>query len=336
MVVVLPLAYACLMLALQRRRGRDAMARWPAAASMLRGASRHPARRAAFAIWLLALAAMGFGAAGPQARIPSLAEQSTLMLAMDVSGSMEATDIAPTRLAASQSAAQALVQGLPSTVQVGIVTFSDSATLVQAPTRDRAVLAAALAGIGPQGGTAIGDGIMASLSAIFAPARADPQGETSSGQPDPRSRQPVLARALADSRTAQPGSFRSAAVVLLTDGQNTDGVDPLDAADVAARLGVRVFTIGFGTRKGVVAGATHDTVRVPADQEILRLIAQRTGAEYRYADSGERLTEVYRHLSSRLEMDLREIELSGPFALLAALLSITAAGLSLAFTGRVA
>src|SRR4051812_3993341 len=225
LAAVLPLAYACLLYALHRRRARDASARWPAAASMLHGAARHPARRAAFAIWLFALAAMGLGAAGPQARIPSLAEQTTLMLAMDVSGSMEATDIAPSRLAASRAAASALMHELPTTVQVGIVTFSDSATLVQAPTRDRAMLDAALGSIGPEGGTAIGDGIVTSLSAIFAPARAaEPKGDvpsTQSGQsgpsaqPDPRSREPALARALAESRAAQPGSYRSAAVVLL-------------------------------------------------------------------------------------------------------------------------
>jgi Ca-activated chloride channel family protein len=255
-------------------------------------------------------------AAGPTAPLTLPTDRRTVILAMDVSGSMEGRDIAPTRLGAAQAAARSLVAELPRGVRVGVVAYADNAHLVQAPTAHHDAAIAAIDRLKVEGGTAIGDGILCSLAAIF------PDGDG--------------ARASLRSEAHRPGWYRSAAIVLLTDGQNSFGADPMEAARQVALRGVKIYTIGFGTAAGSMIGPENSQVLVRLDEDALRQIAEATGAEYFRAASGVELRRVYQGLQSRLEMNRDEIEVSALVALAGAVLVVFASGLSLAWFGRIA
>ena len=275
---------------------------------------------------LLLLVAAGvliLALAGPTLTLTLASEQQTLILALDASGSMEARDIAPNRLRASQAAAKALVLALPRRVRVGVVAYADSPQLVQPPTLQRDDVLAAIERVRVAGGTAIGDAIVLSLAALFPGERVIEAGA------------PVtLPRGTA--APARPGSYRSAAIVLLTDGQNSSGMNPLEAARIVAGRGVKVYAIGFGTRDGVLLGPENTSVQVGLDEETLRGIAAATGGEYFRAASGMELRKVYAGLQSRLVVGREETEVTALFAAVAALLIVVGAGLSLAWFGRIA
>ena len=275
---------------------------------------------------LLVIAAglMLFATAGPQARLDLPSEQRTIVLAIDASGSMMARDIEPSRIAACQAAARSLVAELPRNVRVGIVAYADNAQLVQPPTLQHDAALAAIDRIVVDGGTAIGDGVVVALAAIF-----PDQGIVAPG-PDAPAPPPPRGAALA------PGAYRSAAIVLLSDGQNSAGTDPQDAARTAAQHGVKVYTVGFGTAEGVLIGPEYGGVMVRLDEDALRKIAEATGARYFRAASAHELRRVYQGLESHLEIDDRPTDLTAPIALLAALLVALGAGASLWWYGRIA
>ena len=285
-------------------------------------------------LFLLALFAMLLAAARPLATITLPSRQQTLILAMDVSGSMRATDVKPNRIEAAQAAAKSFIAELPRHVRVGIVAFAGSAQVTQLPTVNRDDLNAAIDSFQLQRGTATGNGIMMSLATLFPdagidiaalgprdgarPLRADP------AKPPPKEFTPV-----------EPGSYNSAAIIMLTDGQRTTGVDPLDAAKMAAERGVRVYTVGIGTVDGETIGFEGWSMRVRLDEETLKSVAQRTQAEYFYAGTAADLKKVYETLSSRLTVEKKETEVSGLFALVGAVLALLSATLSLWWLGRI-
>ena len=285
-------------------------------------------------LFLLALFAMLLAAARPLATITLPSRQQTLILAMDVSGSMRATDVKPNRIEAAQAAAKSFIAELPRHVRVGIVAFAGSAQVTQLPTVNRDDLNAAIDSFQLQRGTATGNGIMMSLATLFPdagidiaalgprdgarPLRADP------AKPPPKEFTPV-----------EPGSYNSAAIIMLTDGQRTTGVDPLDAARMAAERGVRVYTVGIGTVDGETIGFEGWSMRVRLDEETLKSVAQRTQAEYFYAGTAADLKKVYETLSTRLTVEKKETEVSGLFALVGAVLALLSATLSLWWLGRI-
>ena len=285
-------------------------------------------------LFLLALFAMLLAAARPLATITLPSRQQTLILAMDVSGSMRATDVKPNRIEAAQAAAKSFIAELPRHVRVGIVAFAGSAQVTQLPTVNRDDLTAAIDSFQLQRGTATGNGIMMSLATLFPdagidiaalgprdgarPLRADP------AKPPPKEFTPV-----------EPGSYNSAAIIMLTDGQRTTGVDPLDAAKMAAERGVRVYTVGIGTVDGETIGFEGWSMRVRLDEETLKSVAQRTQAEYFYAGTAADLKKVYETLSTRLTVEKKETEVSGLFALVGAVLALLSATLSLWWLGRI-
>ena len=285
-------------------------------------------------LFLLALFAMLLAAARPLATITLPSRQQTLILAMDVSGSMRATDVKPNRIEAAQAAAKSFIAELPRHVRVGIVAFAGSAQVTQLPTVNRDDLNAAIDSFQLQRGTATGNGIMMSLATLFPdagidiaalgprdgarPLRADP------AKPPPKEFTPV-----------EPGSYNSAAIIMLTDGQRTTGVDPLDAAKMAAERGVRVYTVGIGTVDGETIGFEGWSMRVRLDEETLKSVAQRTQAEYFYAGTAADLKKVYETLSTRLTVEKKETEVSGLFALVGAVLALLSATLSLWWLGRI-
>ena len=292
-------------------------------------------------LFLLALTAMLVASSRPFAVITLPSDQQTIMLAMDVSGSMRATDVKPNRLVASQEAAKAFLADLPRNIRVGIVAFAGTASVVQPPTLSREDLVAAIDKFQLQRGTASGNGIVVSLSELFPDAGID-IASMQTGRDRQRGvaidQAPVVGKDGKEKKPfvpAAPGSYTSAAIILLTDGQRTTGVDSMDAAKAAADRGVRIYTVGVGTVDGETIGFEGWSMRVKLDEETLKGIARNTQAEYFYAGTAGDLKKVYESLSSRLTVVKKETEISGLLALVAAAFALLSAGLSLAWFNRI-
>jgi Ca-activated chloride channel homolog len=287
------------------------------------------------ALFLLALAAMLVAAARPMAVVTLPSNQQTIILAMDVSGSMRATDVQPSRLVAMQNAAKAFLAELPRHVKVGIVAFAGSAQVAQLPTVNREDLVTAIDRFQLQRATATGNAIVISLATLFPDAGIDLESLQTG-----RERQRGFS--LDDKKQEKkefvpvaPGSYTSAAIIMLTDGQRTTGVDPIEAAKLAADRGVRVYTVGIGTVDGETIGFEGWSMRVRLDEETLKAIANKTSAEYFYAGTATDLRKVYETLSSRLTVEKKETEISALFALAAAALALLSAGLSVLWFNRI-
>ena len=299
------------------------------------GAGQSMRRHLPPALFLLAMAAMLVAAARPMAVVVLPSNQQTIILAMDVSGSMRAADVQPNRLVAAQEAAKSFIKDLPRSVKVGIVAFAGSAQVAQLPTTNHEDLVTAIDSFQLQRATATGNAIVVSLATLFPDAGIDisdfsPKSRQTgvaidrAGKPPPKEFTPVA-----------PGSYTSAAIIMLTDGQRTTGVDPLDAAKVAAERGVRVYTVGIGTVDGETIGFEGWSMRVRLDEETLKAIANKTNAEYFYAGTANDLKKVYNTLSSRLTVEKKETEISALFAMGAAALALLSAGLSLLWFNRI-
>lgn len=326
------------------RRRKTAVLHFPALALAreAQGARSRWRRHAPPLLFMLGLAALLVAAARPLAVLTLPSQQQTIMLAMDVSGSMRAADVQPDRLTAAQNAAKAFIADLPRHVRVGIVAFAGSAQLAQLPTQNHEDLARAIDSFQLQRGTATGNGILLSLATLFPDTGIDvsalggrqammrPQSIDEVGKPPHRDgrgadRPPPVA----------PGSYTSAAIIMLTDGQRTTGVDPLEAAQWAADRGVRVYTVGVGTVAGETIGFEGWSMRVRLDEDTLKAVAQRTQAEYFHAATAADLKKVYETLSSRLTVEKKETEVAALFALAGAALLVLAGLLSLWWFGRV-
>ncbi|MBP6853573.1 MAG: VWA domain-containing protein [Rhodoferax sp.] len=288
-------------------------------------------------LFLLAITAMLFAASRPFAVVSLPMTQETIILAMDVSGSMRATDVKPNRLVAAQNAAKAFLTELPRNVKVGIVAFAGSAQVVQPPTLSREDLVAAIDKFQLQRATAIGSALVVSLAELFPDEGIDLSAITYGNQQRPRGvaldQSPKKEKK--EFVPVAPGSYSSAAIILLTDGQRTTGVDTMEASKMAADRGVRVYTVGVGTVDGETIGFEGWSMRVRLDEATLKAVATQTQAEYFYAGSAETLKKVYEKLSSRLTLEKKETEISGLMALVAAVLAITSAGLSLLWFNRI-
>jgi len=291
-------------------------------------------------LFLLALAALLLATARPLAVLTLPSRQQTIILAMDVSGSMRASDVVPDRITAAQNAAKAFIAELPRHVRVGIVAFAGSAQIAQQPTQNREDLYTAIDSFQLQRGTATGNGIMLALAALFPDAGIDMaalaiaprRGMRSQSMDDVYRRQDDGVQPFTP---VAPGSYNAAAIIMLTDGQRTTGVDPLDAAQWAADRGVRVYTVGVGTTAGETIDFQGWSMRVRLDEETLKAVAQRTQAEYFHAATAEDLQTVYQTLSSQITTEKKETEISALLALLGAALMLAAASLSLWWFGRV-
>jgi Ca-activated chloride channel family protein len=286
-------------------------------------------------LFLLAMAAMLLAAARPVAVVTLPSNQQTIMLAMDVSGSMRAADVEPNRLVAAQNAAKAFIQELPRHVKVGIVAFAGSAQVAQLPTVNREDLITAIDRFQLQRATATGNAIVISLATLF-----PDQGIDLAAMQTGRDRQRGFAidgerKEKKEFTPVAPGSYSSAAIIMLTDGQRTTGVDPLEAAKMASERGVRVYTVGIGTVDGETIGFEGWSMRVRLDEETLKAIANKTTAEYFYAGNANDLKKVYSTLSSKLTVEKKETEVSALLAMAAAALALLSAGLSLFWFNRI-
>jgi len=289
-------------------------------------------------LFLASLALMIVAIARPQAVVTLPSQHETIILAMDVSGSMRAADVEPNRLVAAQNAARAFVNDQPQNTRVGVVSFAGTAAVVQPPTRSKEDLIAAIDRFQLQRGTAVGAGILVSLKTIFPDLEFDlrswnPRGDAKNAPLDRRGKDKD--KDTAKAKTVPPGSYSAAAIILLTDGQTTTGPDPIESARMAAERGVRVFTVGIGTEKGEMIGAEGWSMRVRLDEAALKQIANVTQGEYFYAGTATDLRKVYEVLSSKLVFEQRQQEVTALFAAAAALLAVVAALLSMLWFGRI-
>ena len=338
LIAGIPLAVAAYFYVL-RRRQRSA-ARYASLSMLREAAERTPAHRRHVppVLFLLALVAMVVAAARPAAIISLPTHHETVMLAMDVSGSMRATDVQPNRLAAAQAAARTFIEEQPRSTRIGVVAFAATALVVQHPTANREEAIQAIDRLQLQRGTAVGSAIIVSLAAIF-----PDEGITLESVGGGDGRRKMLAPPI-DPKTGMekppfkpvpPGSYGSAAIVLLTDGQRTTGPDALEAARVASERGVKVYTVGIGTPDGEIMGFEGWRMRVKLDEETLKNVAMITHAEYFYAGNATDLKKVYKSLNARFTMEKKETEITALFSALAAILAVTSALLSLAWFNRI-
>ena len=335
LMLALPLLPAAYLWLLRRRRKeavRYSSLRVVQAAAPGRGWRRHLPP----ALLLAAMSGLLFAAARPVARVPLPWARSTILLAMDVSLSMRVTDVQPTRLAAAQEAAKTFLRELPRDIEVGLVTFAGSSQVVQRATLDRTALVTAIDAFQMQMGTAIGNAIVLCLAELF-PDHGLDVGELTfgSGRTHGRSLDDKEKPALVSITPVTPGSYGSAAIILLSDGRRTTGIDTLDAAKLAADRGVRIYVVGVGT--ATAGSATEGTpIYLQLDEPVLREVARMTGGEYYHAGTAEVLRSVYENLGSQVQVQNRETELTGLLALASALLMLAAGSLSLLWYRRIA
>jgi Ca-activated chloride channel family protein len=280
-----------------------------------------------------------FAASRPVARVSLPADYTTLILAMDVSRSMLAEDVEPSRIKAAQEAAKSFVKDLPDNIRVGIVSFAANAQLVQAVTQNKEQLVGAIDNFKLQRGTATGSGLLVALNTLMPDVKINLEtviyGEEFSGLVGRDS--PWGAKSLDEkSKATKPhtrkvqavGSYTGGAIVLLSDGRRTTGADPMEAAKLAASNGVKVYTVAFGTPNGFIPGQHFPSFYAQVDEESLQKIAKITDAEFFRATNAADLKKVYEHLASRFVLEHRETEVSALFIMLALALIGLAFGLS--------
>jgi Ca-activated chloride channel family protein len=348
LLLLVPLAVALYVFLIYRRKkfavryGNMALVRQAAGATTWR-------RHVPPALFLAALTCVIIAIARPTAEVTLPSTRATVILAMDVSGSMRASDVNPSRIVAAQNAARQYIKDQPKDVQIGIVAFAATALLVQNPTNDRNSLNAAIDRFELQRGTAVGSGIMVSLSALFPQEDFQINQFNSPGGfggygGDFRFQRYGGGAALGSRPSSgpkkqhvpvEPGSYKNAVVILLTDGQTNAGFDPIEAARKASEYGVKVYTVGFGTTRGNIVGFGGFSMRAQLDEDSLKKIADMTRGRYFHAASAEDLKAVYSVLSKQVITETREMEISSFFAAAAAVLMLASAGLSLAWFSRV-
>jgi Ca-activated chloride channel family protein len=295
-------------------------------------------------LMLLALMVLVVAVARPSATVVLPSQYKTIVLAIDTSGSMRATDVEPSRISAAQTAAKAFVQEVPKDVRIGIVEFGATASQVQVPTSNREDLVAAVDRFILQRGTATGSGLYASLAMLFPDAGIDleklvggrsPEAVTAAGR---NSRGKPLG-AQADKEPAPlpavpPGSYESGVIILLSDGRRTTGPDPLDAAKMAADRGVRVYTVGFGSKEGGSVDFGEYSFYLKLDEETLKAVAGVTRGEYFHAGTAADLRKVYEELKNKLVLERRQTEVTALLSAAAALLSVLAGLFSVLWFNR--
>jgi Ca-activated chloride channel homolog len=290
------------------------------------------------ALLLAALTLTLLAVARPAAIVTLPSDRATIIMAMDVSGSMRAADVEPDRITASQLSAIDFINSVPRSTRVGVVAFAGGAQLVQPPTLDRSDLTRSIERFRLQRGTNLGDAILVSLETIFPEVEFDIGPRFTVPGSAPQTRGAPLGEAMPEEESfspVEPGSYEHAAIVLLTDGRATTGPDPVEVARLAADRGVRVFTVGFGSREGETVGFGGMYMRVGFDEETLRQVAEITRGRYFHAGSSIDLDEIYSALSSQFMMEQQETEITALFSGAAGILVLLSGALSMLWFGRV-
>lgn len=358
-LLAVPALVAAYVWAGRRRRRRAVTFSSVALIRAARPTSSAWRRHVPFALVLGALAVLTLAGARPQASVNVPSAGASVILALDVSGSMCATDVLPNRLSAAQAAVRKFVQAQESETQIGVVAFSGFAQLTVPPTTDHKELLNAIDSLTTGRGTTIGSAILKSVDAISQinpdVAPADSDGTGTSGETDPADPADPAPGATSDPNSGgtTPGADKTYApeiIVLLTDGANTRGVAPVEAAKVAAARGIRVYPIGFGTQNPTrmvctaeqLGGSSFENFgrggrpgggggpglanALQADEPTLREVAATTGGTYFSANGADQLQKVLSELPRHVQLQHRDVELGAPLAGLAALLILLAVG----------
>lgn len=319
LLVVVPML-ALAYISMQRRRNQYAL-RYASVSLVAQAVGKGPGIRRHIppALYLLALAAMIVALARPQATIPVPQDTGTIVLVIDVSGSMFAQDVDPNRMEATKRAAREFVAEQPAGVKVGVVSFSDFAALVAPPTRERAQVLEAISRLRPQRGTNIGAGLQVALDAIY---EDQIDGEVIVSQ-DPNA---TTDRSAID--------VPPASIVLVSDGQSNTGPDPLEVVQEAIEAGIKVYTVGIGTPEGTVLQIQGRNVFTRLDELTLQRMSEDTGGRYFNAQSESDLRAVYDDLSRERIIENEETEITFAFAGAALALSLVAGTLGLVWFNR--
>jgi Ca-activated chloride channel homolog len=323
LLIVIPL-FILLYLRMQRRRKRLAASYGSMGMTLAAGRDLGWRRHIPIALFLIGLTILLIALARPQTVISLPRIEGIVMLTFDVSGSMAADDLKPTRMEAAKEAARQFVLSQPPTVQIGVVSFSDSGFTVQVPTNEQEVILATIDRLKPERGTSLGNGILMSLEAV-ANAQA---GDTSSYYTN-------LTLTPGPTPTPMPrGTYTSAAIVLLTDGENTTSPDPLEAAQTAADRGVRIHTVGIGSAAGSILEIEGYSIRSRLDEETLQQISRLTDGTYYNAENEQELLAVYNNLNPQLVIKPEEMEVTAVLAGLSIVILLIGAAFSLVWLSR--
>ncbi len=275
-------------------------------------------------MFFIGIAGLLVAMARPQAEVNLPRIEGTVILAFDVSGSMGATDIQPTRMDAAKAAAKAFIEHQPPTVQIGVVAFSDTGFTVQAPTNDQQSILDAINRLKPQRGTSVANGILVSLDTI-----------RTAEQPDTGFYSNLTPLPTVEPTPVPAGTYDSAVIVLLSDGENNESPDPAAAAQEAANRGVRIYTVGLGSPQGTDLHVNGFMVHTSLDEATLKQIAQVSGGTYYNAQSAQQLIDIYRNLDLSLVVKPEKTELTAVFAGASALFLLIGGLYSLLRFGRV-
>ena len=304
---------------LQQRRRKELAVRY-GSLGLLRGAlGQSPGLRIHIppALFLTGLAILLFALARPQLEVHLPRVEGTIILAFDVSGSMAADDLQPNRMEAAKTAARSFVLRQPSTVQIGVVAFSDSGFAVQMPTNEQEAILASIDRLAPQRGTSLGQGILLSLHTI---AGRNPQALPSEDD--------LIPEAAPDER------YPASAIILLTDGENNVPPNPFDAAQAAADREVRIYTVGIGSPAGTILDINGFTVHTQLDEGVLQQIAEISGGAYSKAENEADLYEIYQNIDPQLVIRPEKMEATSIFAGASILIMLLGGAFSLLWFNR--
>lgn len=271
LLALLAIPLVLLVWMVSRTRRRRFAVRLPGAAAMKRATGGRGRWRRLLPAALVGASAVSLATAyaKPEHTVDVPVEKASVVLVSDESGSMAATDVSPSRLEASQGAAKSFLKAAPKSLLVGFAGFSSGVGTNVAPTTDRDAIRSAIAGESADGGTATGDALQAALDRLAA-------------------------------RKGSDGKTAPAAIVLLSDGQTTDGSDPVQAAQRAKRLGIPIYTVALGTESGVLQLGDGRSVSVPPDPQTLAQIASTSGGKAYNSDDADTLDAIYRTLGSKI------------------------------------
>jgi Ca-activated chloride channel family protein len=270
------------------------------------------------ALYLLGLTLLMFGSARPEVMVSLPRIEGTVILAFDVSNSMTAEDLSPNRLEAAKEAARTFIENQPQTIMIGMVAFSNGGLVVQQPTNDQAALLSTIERLSPQGGTSLGHGIFTSLNAIAGEAIEIDETALEGGMP------PV-----------QIDNASGAVVMLLTDGEDTGPLDPLEIAQLAAEAGVRIYPVGIGSPEGTTIQIDGFNILTQLNESTLQEIANLTNGAYFHAEDEEELREIYKNVDLLLTIKGEKSEVTSVVAGISLLVMLIGGALSLNWFGRV-
>jgi Ca-activated chloride channel family protein len=319
LLIIVPVL-AGIYIAMQKRRNQYAL-RYASVSLVAQAVGKGPGikRHIPPALYLLAVTALIIGLARPEATIPVPQDTGTVVLVIDVSGSMFAQDVDPNRMEATKKAAREFVEKQPGGVKIGVVSFSDFAALVAPPTTERKQVLEAISRLRPQRGTNIGAGLQVALDAIYEDQADGEAIVTGVATPTP-----------------VPGDLGvpPASIVLVSDGQSNTGPDPLEVVSEATTAGIKVYTVGIGTPEGTVLQIQGRNVFTRLDELTLQTMADETGGQYFNAQTETDLRAVYDDLSRERIVENEETEVTFAFAAAGLALSLLAGGLGLVWFNR--